>query len=218
MPLWRHPVLAPGYAAAIAFGAVALASVVVTPDEGAAGTKEKVTVTVTSASAADAGLLTGLTVQVRDDETVLATGPTDAEGRWSQDVTAGDHEVCVVAAAGPVRLAGSNPASACARERMSADRTTELTVERVQVVAETTDDDHPLPSGGKVTIRLGRQALKGGALDQTGRLTPSELPLNAEVCLDPPAGWRLAGTETDGQQCRAVTNPAADVLFRLEAS
>ncbi|MDT3446176.1 MULTISPECIES: hypothetical protein [unclassified Pseudofrankia] len=211
--------LAPGYAAAIAFGAVALSSLVVAPRESDPGPAVKVTVTV---SAADARLLTGLTVQVRDGATVLAAGSTDAKGTWSADVAPGDHEVCVVSAAGPVRLAGSKPPSACGRESLSADKATELDVERVQVIAQRTGGGDQVPSGGKVTIRYAEGTPKSGVLDETGRFTPSELPLNAEVCLDLPTGWQFvdskADAEKDGQQCQAVTNPAADVLFRVEAS
>ncbi|WP_131745826.1 hypothetical protein [Frankia sp. Cppng1_Ct_nod] len=212
---WRHPALAPGYAAVIAFGAVALSSLVVTPQERGTGTPEQVTVTV---SAADARLLAGLTVQVRDSATVLAEGRTDAQGRWSAVVTSGEHEVCVITSAAPLRLVGSHPASACRRERISTGTAIKLAVEQVQVVAETTNKPDRIPNDSTVTVRYAERVLQSGVLGLTGRFTPSELPLNAEVCLGLPTGWRFADSETTGQQCQPVTNPAADVRFRLEAS
>ncbi len=184
---WRHPALAPGYAAVIAFGAVALSGLVLPQREG-------VTVTVL---AADARLLADLTVQVRDQE------------------------VCVVSSAAPVRLVGPEPASACSRksrEQISDGRETKLTVEPVQVVAETTDKGVQVPSSSTVTIRDAERVLQRYELDKTGRFTPSKLPLNATVCLDLPTGWRFADSKTTGQQCQSVTNPAADVRFRLEKS
>ncbi|WP_018500622.1 hypothetical protein [Parafrankia discariae] len=218
--LWRHPALTPGYAAAIAVGAVALSSVVVA---SAAASQSPVTgkpeqVDVTLVGAPGTSLPAGLTVQIRHGTTVLADGGIDAEGRWSENVVPGDHEVCVVSSTTPIRVAGSDPASTCTRERVSGDTPTKVTVERVRVVAERADGDDPPPSGGTVTIRHGRSEPRSDALDSNGRFMPSELPLNAVVCLDPPAGWRFADTETRDQQCQAVTNPAADVLFRLEES
>lgn len=88
----------------------------------------------------------------------------------------------------------------------------------VFVIAEATDGDDPPPSGGTVTIRYTQSKPDSGALDENGRFAPSGLPLKTEVCLDPPAGWRFAGTETRDRQCQPVTDPAADVVFRLERS
>ncbi|CAI7974316.1 conserved exported hypothetical protein [Frankia sp. Hr75.2] len=216
--LWRHPVLTPGYAAAIAFGAVALSSVVVAsasaPQSPVTGKPERVTVTLVEASGAR--LPDDLTVQIRHGSTVLAADGIVTQGRSSADVPPGDHEVCVVSSTTPMRVAGSDPASVCIRERVSADTPTKVTVEQVRVVADRTDGDDPLPNDSKVTISYAQRELPGGALDPNGQFTPSELPLNAVVCLDPPTGWRFADTKARDQQCQPVTNPAADVLFRLE--
>lgn len=227
-PLWRHPVLAPGYAAAIAFGAVALSSVVASAfasQPPVTGKPEQVTGTVVGA--AGIPLPTGLTVQIRHGAAMLAEDEIDTQGRWSMNVVPGEHEVCVVppgtqeapaAPAAPVRVTGSDPASVCSPQRISAGTPTTVTVEQVQVVAERTGGDGSFPNGSKVTISYARHKLDSGALDLNGRFAPSELPLNAVVCLDPPAGWRFADTVTRDQQCQSVTNPAADVVFRLEES
>ncbi|ABW16036.1 hypothetical protein Franean1_6702 [Parafrankia sp. EAN1pec] len=216
--LWRHPVLTPGYAAAIAFGAVALSGVVVPAASQSPVTDKPERVTGTVAGAPGFRLPAGLTVQIRHGAAMLAEAEIDTQGRWSVDVVPGDHEVCVVPPAAPVRVAGSDPASVCSRERIAAGTPTKVTLEQVQVVAKWTGEDGSFPTDSQVTISYAQRDLASKALDLNGRFTPSELPLNAVVCLDPPTGWWFADTKTRSQQCQSVTNPAADVLFRLEKS
>jgi hypothetical protein len=79
---WRHPALASMYGAVIAFGAVALASLVVDP---------QVLVTVTASPITDYP-----TVQIHDGEEVLvAVAPLDRNGSWSELVTPGNGQVCL---------------------------------------------------------------------------------------------------------------------------
>ncbi|OLT18156.1 hypothetical protein BJF78_11910 [Pseudonocardia sp. CNS-139] len=190
---WRHPALAPVYAAAIAFGAVALAGTVVAP-------QEQVAVTVPAT-------LPDLVVEVRDGTTVLARSEPGVS-EWSRTVPAGEHDVCVTSAS-PVRIAGTDPASACVP--VPADGTAALPVERPAVVVR---DGDAVPATATVTVRDSAGGREIHTLGATGRLTPAAWSPSSEVCVELPAGWRFAGS--DARECRAVTNPAADLLFDVE--
>jgi hypothetical protein len=189
-PLWRHPLLAPGYAAVIAFGAVALTSYPVHKNVEHAPAPVLAPVSVAVSAAADATLLQGLTVKIDS------------------------HRICVFGASHPVRLARTNPESACTPRQPSTDGPTTLAVERVRVIVTTKGTPDLLPAGtGKVTVSLGKDQLSAGYVDGDSQFTPTQLESKAQVCLDLPKGWRVADA---GPRCQTVKDPARDVLFTVE--
>ncbi|CUU54054.1 hypothetical protein Ga0074812_10257 [Parafrankia irregularis] len=255
-PLWRHPALAPVYAAALAIGCVALASLVVAPHASAgddppgsptapptatapvtapttkpaakpvttAPGKVPVTAMVTVTEAGADLRLSHLAVQIREGGVVLADERADDQGRWSSEITVGRREVCVMSADAPVRLAGLETPSACRQEQVTNTRPIELKVEPARVIAQVAGGGTKVPTGSSVTIRYARgDAQDGGSPDgklgDSGWFIPNRLPPDAQVCLKLVGGWRFVGAaEPGGEQCRAVTNPVADVTFPVEAS
>ncbi|EFC81154.1 hypothetical protein [Parafrankia sp. EUN1f] len=243
-PLWRHPALAPVYAAALAIGCVALASLVVAPHASAgddppgpptapptatapvptpattAQGKANVTATVTVTAAGADLRLSHLAVQIREGTVVLADERVNDQGKWSKEITVGKREVCVMSPDAPVRLAGLKTPSACRPEQVSGARPIELKVEPARVVAQVRGGGTKVPAGSTVTIRYAQDGYsQDGALGPSGAFIPNRLPLDARVCLKLVDGWRFAGAaEPGGEQCRAVTNPVADVTFPVEES
>jgi hypothetical protein len=197
---WRRQAMAPLYGAVVAFGAVALASVFVAPE-----------VTVRIVAAEGTTLPDDLRVEL-----VSGTRSTGGQGPLAVVVPP---QVCVRSAT-PVRVAGTAPATACTSAAPAGP--TELTVEPVRVTVDAVRGQASQLNGAAVTVHDANGAvLQNGELE-AGLFSPREpFKRDGQVCLDPPTGWTVTEPAPAGparRSCALVTDPLADVRFRVEAS
>ncbi|MEJ3651962.1 hypothetical protein WEH80_02985 [Actinomycetes bacterium KLBMP 9759] len=201
-PAFRHPLLAPVYAALLAFGAVSLAGLVLPSDPTG-------TITVTGPS-------DGLRLEVVDDGAVLASGEL-VDDSWTPDVPIAGNQICLRTTAA-LRVVGSDPPSTCTGRQPAeagAEMKVEVKVERVRVRVAAADGVQGRPSA-ELTVDDG----DGIRPDAQGDYFPPTPLAGRTVCVEPRDGWEVAPLPglPVGPRCTTPGNAAADVVFTLVRS
>ncbi|WP_232665173.1 hypothetical protein [Pseudonocardia sp. TRM90224] len=201
-PAFRHPLLAPVYAAVLAFGTVSLAAWVLPSHP---------TGTVTVEGAPD-----GVRLEIVDDGSVLASGELGDDDSWTPEVAVAGNQICVRTTAA-LRVVGSNPPSTCTGRQPAEAGSGEVKVdvERVKVHVAAAAGVQGRPSA-ELTVDNDDDI----HLNDDGDYFPPTPLAGRTVCVEPRDGWEVGPLPglPGAPRCTSPNNPAADVVFTLVRS